>query len=161
MGLPKQLSVRTIRRLLNDIGFSFRKRKRNCALLERDIIVWRRKYLWTIREMRKEKRTIYHLDETWVNAGHTKEKVWEDTTVSSREDAFRKGLTTGLRAPSGKGGRLIVLHAGSENGFVDGASLVFRAKKSVASDYTTVKWMAHALRDGSKNNFYQTLSHGA
>ncbi|KAL1436855.1 hypothetical protein MTO96_049252 [Rhipicephalus appendiculatus] len=57
MGLPKQLSVRTMRRLLNDIGFSFRKQKRNCALLERDdIIVWRRKYLRTIREMRKEKR---------------------------------------------------------------------------------------------------------
>ncbi|KAL1478404.1 hypothetical protein MTO96_035039 [Rhipicephalus appendiculatus] len=59
MGLPKQLSVRTMRRLLNDIGFSFRKRKRNCALLERDdIIVWRRKYLRTIREMRKEKRSF-------------------------------------------------------------------------------------------------------
>lgn len=78
-----------------------------------------------------------------MNAGHTKEKVWEDATVSSREDAFRKGLTTGLRAPSGKGGRLIVLHAGSENGFVDGASLVFRAKKSVTSDY-------HSEMDGPR-----------
>ncbi|XP_077552503.1 uncharacterized protein LOC144166940 [Haemaphysalis longicornis] len=56
MGLPK-LSVRTMRRLLNDIGFAFRKRKRNSALLEReDIIVWRRKYLRTLREMRKQKR---------------------------------------------------------------------------------------------------------
>ncbi|XP_037505831.1 uncharacterized protein LOC119382183 [Rhipicephalus sanguineus] len=136
MGLPKHLSVRTMRRLLNEIGFAFRKRKRNCALLERDdIIVWRRKYLRTIREMRKEKRAIYYRDETWVNAGHTKEKVWED--------AFRKGLTTGLCAPSGKGGRLIVLHAGSENGFVDGASLVFRAKKTVTSDY-------HSEMDGPR-----------
>lgn len=58
MGLPK-LSVRTMRRLLNDIGFAFRKRKRNSALLEReDIIVWRRKYLRTIREMRKQKRYV-------------------------------------------------------------------------------------------------------
>ncbi|XP_077536077.1 uncharacterized protein LOC144148415 [Haemaphysalis longicornis] len=56
MGLPK-LSVTTMRRLLNDIGFAFRKRKRNSALLERDdIIVWRRKYLRTHREMRKHKR---------------------------------------------------------------------------------------------------------
>ncbi|XP_037518671.1 uncharacterized protein LOC119395736 [Rhipicephalus sanguineus] len=81
------------------------------------------------------RRAIYYLDETWVNAGHTKKKVWEDATVSSREDAFCKGLTTGLRAPSGKGGRLIVLHDGSENCFVDGASLVLRVKKSVTSDY--------------------------
>ncbi|XP_037512329.1 uncharacterized protein LOC119389196 [Rhipicephalus sanguineus] len=143
MGLPKQLSVRTMRRLLNDIGFAFRKRKPNCALLERDIIVRRRKYLRTIQEMRKKKRAIYYLDETCVNAGHTKEKAWEDATMSSREDAFRKGLTTGLRAPSGKGGRLIVLHAGSENSFVDGASLVFRAKKSVTSDY-------HSEMDGPR-----------
>lgn len=52
----------------------------------------------------------------------------------SRQDAFRQGLSTGLRAPSGKGGRLIVLHAGSAEGFVDGAALVFRAKKG-AGDY--------------------------
>ncbi|XP_037501028.1 uncharacterized protein LOC119374896 [Rhipicephalus sanguineus] len=80
-------------------------------------------------------RAIYYLDETRVNAGHTKEKVWEDATVSSRAEAFRKGVTTGLRAPSGKGGRLIVLHDASENGFVHGASLVFRTKRSVTSDY--------------------------
>lgn len=71
-----------------------------------------------------------------MNAGHTKETVWTDTKVTSRQDAFRQGLSTGLRAPSGKGGRLIVLHAGSAEGFVDGAALVFRAKKG-AGDYHT------------------------
>ncbi|XP_077535932.1 uncharacterized protein LOC144148233 [Haemaphysalis longicornis] len=72
MWLPK-LSFRTMRRLLNDIGFAFRKRKRNSALLERDdIIVWRRKYLRTLREMRKQERTINYLAETWFNAWHTK-----------------------------------------------------------------------------------------
>ncbi|XP_049269029.1 uncharacterized protein LOC125757469 [Rhipicephalus sanguineus] len=114
------------------------------ALLERDdIIVWQRKYLRTIREMRKEKRAIYYLDETWVNARHTKQKVWEDATVSSLEDTFRKGLTTELCALSGKGGRLIVLHAGSENDFVDGTSLVFQAKNCVTSDY-------HSEMDGPR-----------
>lgn len=52
------------------------------------------------------------------------------------------------------------IYAGSENGFVDGASLVIRQKR-VLPVTTAVKWMAHALRDGSKNNCYQTLSHGA
>ncbi|KAL4705355.1 hypothetical protein ACJJTC_006841 [Scirpophaga incertulas] len=33
-------------------------------------------------------RPIYYLDETWVNAGHTVGKVWEDTTVKSRKQAF-------------------------------------------------------------------------
>lgn len=103
---------------------------------------------------------MYYLDKTRVNAGHTKEKVWEDATVSSREDAFRKGLTSGLCAPSGKGGRLIVLHARSENGSWMG-HLSFSGRKRVLPVTTTVKWIAHALRDGSKNNFYQTLSHRA
>ncbi|KAH6939767.1 hypothetical protein HPB50_021571 [Hyalomma asiaticum] len=132
MDMPT-ISTRTMQRMLNDLGFLFRKRKRNSALLERDdIVAWRRKC--TIREMRRQQRTIYYLDETWVNAGHTKETVWTDTKVMSRQDAFRQGLSTGLRAPSGKGGRLIVLHAGSAEGFLDGAALVFRAKKG-AGDY--------------------------
>ncbi|XP_037568094.1 uncharacterized protein LOC119448962 [Dermacentor silvarum] len=80
--------------------------------------------------------TIYYLDETWVNAGYTKETVLTDTKVMSRQDAFRQGLSTGIRALSGKGGRLIVLHAGSAEGFVDGAGLLFRAKKG-AGDYHT------------------------
>ncbi|KAG0425982.1 hypothetical protein HPB47_026884 [Ixodes persulcatus] len=61
MGLPK-LSISTMRRLLKDIGFAFRKRKRYSALLEReDIIMWRRKYLRTIQEMRKQKRASLSL----------------------------------------------------------------------------------------------------
>ena len=35
-----------------------------------------------------------------------------------------------LKVPFGKGDRFIVVHAGSENGFIDGASLVFKAKTS-------------------------------
>ncbi|CAN7949329.1 unnamed protein product [Ixodes pacificus] len=59
MGLPKLAVGPPILKLANDIGFAFRKRKQNSALLEReDIIVWRRKYLRTIREMRKQKRYI-------------------------------------------------------------------------------------------------------
>ncbi|KAL1473068.1 hypothetical protein MTO96_038946 [Rhipicephalus appendiculatus] len=94
MDMPT-ISTRTMQRMLNDLGFVFRKRKRNSALLERDdIVTWRRKYLRTIREMRRQQRPIYYLDETWVNAGHTKETVWTDTKVMSRQDAFRQGLST-------------------------------------------------------------------
>lgn len=96
-------------------------------------------------------RPIYYLDETWVNAGHTKEKVWEDGNVTTREEAFRQGLTTGLRAPSGKGGRLIPLHAGSEDGFVNAACLVFRAAKGTGDYHKEMdgprfeKWFAEQL----------------
>lgn len=78
-----------------------------------------------------------------MNAGHTKQSVWQDKTVQSSHDAFLKGLTTGLPAPSGKGGRLILVHAGSsETGFVKGAADFFRAKKGTATDY-------HSEMDGT------------
>ena len=44
------------------------------------------------------------------------------------------GTTGGIRKPSGKGGRLIILHAGSENGCIDGAALVFQSRKAMG-DY--------------------------
>ncbi|KAH8026668.1 hypothetical protein HPB51_023908 [Rhipicephalus microplus] len=83
----------TLWRLMKDIGFTFAKRKRNLALIERsDIIAWRRRYLRTIKKFRGQGRCIIYLDETWVNAGHTKEYVWQDTTVKSSQDAFIKAL---------------------------------------------------------------------
>ncbi|KAM7298628.1 uncharacterized protein ISCGN_019206 [Ixodes scapularis] len=87
--------------------------------------------------------SIVYLGETWVNAGHTKQFVWQDKTVESSQDAFLKGSTTGLAAPSGKGGRLILVHAGSsETGFVEGAADFFRAKKGNTADY-------HSEMDGT------------
>ncbi|KAL4098421.1 hypothetical protein QTP88_023040 [Uroleucon formosanum] len=79
-------------------------------------------------------RTIYYLDETWLNAGDCVDRVWKDNTVLSKRDAFNKGLTTGLPNPSGKGKRLIILHIGSENGFLPGGLLCFVSKKNTG-DY--------------------------
>ena len=40
----------------------------------------------------------------------------------------------GVRKPSGKGNRLIILHAGGENGWVNSADLVFQSK-TATGDY--------------------------
>lgn len=95
-----------------------------------DITLWRRKYLRQVRRYRGEGRKLYYLDETWVNEGHTTKKVWIDSTVTNKEKAFLSGKSTGLRNPSGKGKRLIVLHIGSDDGFIDGGLLLFESKKS-------------------------------
>ena len=44
------------------------------------------------------------------------------------------GTIGGFRKPSGKGSTMIILHAGGENGWIDGAALVFKSKKSTG-DY--------------------------
>lgn len=140
------LTLRSFQRLLNSMGFIYSKRKQDNALIDRDdIILWRRKYLRAIKQLRKEGVPCYYLDETWINAGHTKTKVWQDTSIESSRQAFYSGLSTGLKAPSGKGGRLIMLHVGNENGFVEGALDLFQSKTKKA-DY-------HEEMDG--NHFEQ------
>ena len=82
-----------------------------------------------MRVNRREGRPVVYLDETWANARDGKEKMWvgDDPRASG-------GTKGGIRKPSGKGSRLIILHAGGESGWVDGAALVFQSKKATG-DY--------------------------
>lgn len=129
------LSRSSLQRILKELNFEYSKRSRNSALTERgDLVIWRQKYIEDIRRYRSEGRTIYFLDETWVNAGDCTSKVWLDKSIKSHRDAFLKGLTTGPKNPTGKGKRLIIVHIGSAEGFVDGALLCFESKKNTA-DY--------------------------
>jgi len=117
------------------LNFEYTKRKRNSALTERgDLLFWGQKYIQDIRHYRSEGKTIYYLDETWVNAGECASKVWIDTSIMSHRDAFLRGLTAGPKNPSGKGKRLIVVHIGSSDGFVEGGLWCFESKKN-SSDY--------------------------
>lgn len=125
----------SLQRVLKELGFEYTKRNRNSALTERrDLVVWRQKFIIDIRRFRNEGRTVYYLDETWVNAGDCCSKVWMDKTITSHRDAFLKGLSTGPKNPTGKGKRLIVVHIGSAEGFVEGGLLCFESKKNTA-DY--------------------------
>lgn len=119
--------------ILRELGFCYLKRNRSILLERDDLIKWRQSYLLDIQRYREQRRKIYYLDETWVNEGHTRSKCWLDTTVKSAKDAFLRGLSVGLSNPSGKGKRLIILHIGNEDGFVDGGALVFESNKT--SDY--------------------------
>lgn len=108
------------------MDFEYTKRGRNSAMIEKDeIIVWRRRFLRDLKRYREEGRHVYYLDETWANAGECTNKTWIDKSVTSHRDAFHKELITGSPNPSGKGKRLIVLHIGSEDGFVPGGLLSF------------------------------------
>ena len=90
---------------------------------QRNIIEQQHTYLQTIKKIRQENKTIIYIDEIWVNAHHTQEDIWVDSDGKGR-----------WKVPSGKGQRLIVLHAGSAEGWVPGADLMFRSKTNSA-DY--------------------------
>ncbi|XP_072392227.1 uncharacterized protein [Diabrotica undecimpunctata] len=126
-----QMSAETLRKVLHKLNFRYMKRSRKSILIDKEeIVAWRRIYLRSIRDYRLSKRKIYYLDETWINAGHTVSKIWHDTTVTTPRQAFIEGLSTGLRAPSGKGQRLIVAHIGSDTGFLQNSALIFVSKKT-------------------------------
>lgn len=128
------ISRMNFQRLLKFMDFVYTKRSRNSALIEKDeIVLWHRRCLENIRKYREEGRHLYYLDETWVNAGVCTSKTWVDKTIKSPRDAFLQGFTTGSQNPLGKGKRLIVLHIGSEDGFVPGGLLCFESKKT--TDY--------------------------
>ncbi|XP_048345214.1 uncharacterized protein LOC125428705 [Sphaerodactylus townsendi] len=147
------ISKTTLHRILRDIGFAYNRRHRNCTLTDKpDVVAWRHRYLRKIRHFRSEGRKIFFLDETWVNAGHTAAKCWQDQTGTSEKDAFfPRNLPTGLKDPSGKGSRLICAHCGSEEGFVEDALLLFKSKTTTGDYHQEMsgdnfeKWFAELL----------------
>lgn len=103
-----------------ELGFHYKKRDRRQYILEQPHITARHFYLQNIIcQLRKEYNIIY-TDETWVNTHHTENYIWID------EDG--KG---GWRVPSGKGTRLIIVHAGGVEGWVEGAGLALSFKNKL------------------------------
>lgn len=60
-----------------------------------------------------------------MNADDCPNYEWRGTTIKAHCHAFLKGMSTGSVNPSAKGKCLIVLHIGSEDGFVDNGLLCF------------------------------------
>ena len=114
----------TLRLVLREMGFRYKRHENKRYIYEQPrMIQQRHDYLRRLRRNRQEKRPVIYLDEMWLNAHHGQNTMWVDGDG-----------TAGWKRPSGKGGRLIVLHAGTVDGWVPGAELVFRAKSS-SGDY--------------------------
>ena len=109
-----------LRSILKQIGFRWKKCETNRAILmeRQDVVLARIKYLRQIRKYREEGRPIIYTDETFIHTSHASQKAWQsDVNVSIS-----------------KGERCIIVDAGSEHGFVQGARLVYDGKSS-SGDY--------------------------
>lgn len=116
----------SLRKVLLKIGFKFTKVDGRKFLMERsDIVASRAEFLREIKKYREQGANIVYLDETWINQNYSVQKCWTDCSSN---------VATGVKPPIGRGNRLIILHAGTENGFVPHADLVFQAKND-GSDY--------------------------
>ena len=125
----------TLRSYLHRWGVIYGSILRHTALRERDYVVnARRSYLLKKREVDASDRPCIYLDETFINKNYTgSEQSWY--CENWNEDPFLdKSFGPYINKPSGKGGRYIILNAVTENGWVDGARLVFKAKSNTG-DY--------------------------
>ena len=73
---------------------------------------------------RVDKKPVVFLDETWANSHDGKHLAWVEN------DPITKGTLGGVRRPSGKGTKLIILGAGGETGWIPNTTLIFHSKKN-------------------------------
>ena len=117
---------RTLSRHLRELGFTYgRTKNRRKVLIETPSIVLKRtEYLRKRRNLRQQNdtRPVIFMDETWIGSGETLSRCWQSPTE------------LGPLPPCGPGLRIIIVHAGGKNGFVEGAELVYDGKKKTG-DY--------------------------
>jgi transposase len=124
----------TLWRTLQRWGFTYGTGKRRSALKEREYVVLaRRRYLRQKRANRNPdgslQRPEVYLDETFVNKNHSGQFTWY-----LEEDG------PWVNKPSGKGPRLIIVHAMTVAGWVPGAELVFEAAKRTGDYHGQMNW---------------------
>ena len=119
----ERIAPATLSRTLQRMGFVYGKSRRKSALKERDdVLIARRAYLRAKIANRDPQggtiRPEVYLDESYVNVNHSPERTW----YFMEEGPW-------VQKPSGKGPRLILVHAMTVDGWVEGAKLVFQAKR--------------------------------
>jgi len=122
-------SLASMKRLLIKLKFLYKKSNdgRKFLMERNDIVALRCKFLRTMCTLCKnnDPRPVVYLDETWVNQNHSRSHIWQN-----------EENTEGFKVPTGKGGRLIVCHAGSKShGIIEGAKMIFQSKSSNIGDY--------------------------
>lgn len=115
-------------------GFVHGNGKRRSALKEQDYVVLaRRRYLRERIANRNPdgtlKRTEVYLDETFINKNHSSRFTWY-----LEEDG------PWVNKPSGQGPRMIIIHAITAKGWVDGADLMFEATKRTGDYHGQMDW---------------------
>lgn len=122
-----QFNTRKMGRTLDRWGFTFGKGTRTQHLKEREYVVAaRRRYLRRKRANRKGDGTIrpeVYLDESYVNKNHSNDFVW-----------YFDDDGPWIQKPTGKGERLIILNAISQDGWIPKAKLVFKSSRKTG-DY--------------------------
>lgn len=144
-----KIAKTTLWRALVRWGFEFGVGTRSAQLKESDrIIIQRRQYLRQKIANRKDsggvKRPEIYLDESYINKNHSRDDTWylnEDGGVIGK--------------PTGKGERLIIVNAISENGWIPNAKLVFKSAKKTDDYHSNMNW--EIFKDWFENKLLKNI----
>ena len=166
-GADPNFSLRTLGRTLDRWGCTFGKGTRSQHLKEKDhVVAARQRYLREKRANRQGDGVIrpeVYLDESYVNKNHSNDFIWY-----SDEDG------PWVQKPTGKGERLIIIHAMTKNGWIPGAQLTFKSTKKTGDYHGQMnhdlftKWFTEQLLPNMPKNaliimdnapYHNVLSH--
>lgn len=130
-----------LRQTLRDMGFTWSKTADNRKVImeKPEIVALRMAYFARKQELEDAGYRLVYIDETWLDSAYTMQRCWQGPGVS------------GVRPPCNRGQRLIVVHAGSREGFVEGAKLVYKAAASTGDYHNEMngqlftKWIQERL----------------
>lgn len=107
----------SLRTIVENLGFKRQKPENNrWVLIENtDVRLKRILYLKAIKKYRDKGRPIVFVDESYVRSSHTKSKAWSD------------GSAQGLKRPISNGQGIVMVHSGSETGFVPNTLLMYKS----------------------------------
>lgn len=76
------------------MNIEYTRRGRNSYLNNnKNIVIWRRNYLRKLQDYGEANRPIYFTDDTWINAGHVRPKMWRDVNITFPRFAFLQGFS--------------------------------------------------------------------
>jgi hypothetical protein len=116
-------------RNVRKLGFRYVKRaNQRFARETADVACKRAEFLRKIKKSREEGRQVVYTDETWVNLNHKMPKEWTHNHICPNDLISEHCSECLYRFPEGKGRRLILVDAGTEEGFVEGANWIFMSR---------------------------------
>ena len=128
------------------MGFKYKKQQNKRSYYEEPRIANQRAKFLTRMKNREEKKTVVYLDETWMHTHDAIARSWVE------KDEVTGGTLGGISRPRK---RLIILHAGSEDGWIPNCDLVYQ---SIEEEGDYHEEMNHQIFENFENNLIPNIS---
>ena len=156
------ISNRHLGRVLKEMKYVFRKTtdNRDIATERPEARELRAKFLRDIDRYRREQYNIVYLDETWLNKNHCRAAAWYPSFDLLKELIKQQAVDFHPipNIPTGKGKRLIILHAGcASTGFIPHAEKVIETYRLCIGHGKRTRIYFKKISNSTLDNYIQSI----